>query len=106
MATDVKIPALGESVSEATVAAWLKAVGDYVGVDEAIATLETDKVAVELNAPVAGVLSEIISAAGSSVAVGALVARIDEKAKVAAPSFKRTCAMANCFCAPAPVRPI
>jgi 2-oxoglutarate dehydrogenase E2 component (dihydrolipoamide succinyltransferase) len=84
MATDVKIPTLGESISEATIAEWLKKPGDAVKQDEAIASLETDKVAVELNAPVAGVLLAIGVEAGATVKVGAVVAQIDEKAKAVA----------------------
>jgi 2-oxoglutarate dehydrogenase E2 component (dihydrolipoamide succinyltransferase) len=83
MATDVKIPALGESITEATVAEWLKKVGDSVKQDEAIASLETDKVAVELTAPVAGVLTGISAEPGTTVLVGAVVAQIDATAKVA-----------------------
>jgi 2-oxoglutarate dehydrogenase E2 component (dihydrolipoamide succinyltransferase) len=86
MATDVKIPTLGESISEATIAEWLKKPGDAVQQDEAIASLETDKVAVELNAPVAGVLLSLAVEAGATVKVGAIVAQIDEKAKAAAAS--------------------
>jgi 2-oxoglutarate dehydrogenase E2 component (dihydrolipoamide succinyltransferase) len=84
MATDVKIPALGESISEATIAQWLKKPGDAVKLDEAIASLETDKVAVELNAPVAGVLLALGVEEGATVKVGAVVAQIDEKGKAAA----------------------
>ena len=58
MATDVKVPALGESITEATLGAWLKQPGDAVAVDEALASLETDKVAVEVPSPVAGVMGE------------------------------------------------
>ncbi len=84
MATDVKIPNLGESISEATVAEWLKKVGDAVKQDEPIASLETDKVAVELTAPVAGVITAIAAEPGATVKVGAVVAHIDASAKVAA----------------------
>ncbi len=87
MATDVKIPTLGESVSEATVAEWLKKAGDMVALDEPIASLETDKVAVELTAPVAGILTDIVAAVGATVKIGAVVAHIDDKAK-AAPATK------------------
>lgn len=73
MTTEIKVPALGESVSEATVAKWMKAVGDTVAVDEPLVELETDKVTVEVPAPVAGVLAEILSAEGSDVAVGAVL---------------------------------
>jgi 2-oxoglutarate dehydrogenase E2 component (dihydrolipoamide succinyltransferase) len=84
MATDVKIPTLGESISEATIAQWLKKPGDTVRQDEAIASLETDKVAVELNAPVAGVLLAISAEAGATVKVGAVVAQIEAGASAAA----------------------
>ncbi|WP_035675844.1 biotin/lipoyl-containing protein, partial [Azospirillum brasilense] len=59
MATEIKVPTLGESVSEATVARWLKKVGDAVAADEALVELETDKVTLEVNAPSAGTLAEI-----------------------------------------------
>jgi 2-oxoglutarate dehydrogenase E2 component (dihydrolipoamide succinyltransferase) len=85
MAIDVKIPTLGESISEATVAEWLKKVGDAVKLDEPIASLETDKVAVELTAPAAGVLTAISANPGDTVKVGAIVAQIDDKATAAAP---------------------
>ena len=84
MATDVKVPTLGESITEATLGQWLKKPGDSVTADEPIASLETDKVAVEVNAPVAGVLSEQLVAEGDNVAVGALIARIDEGGQAAA----------------------
>ena len=76
MSTDIKVPSLGESVTEATVAKWFKQVGDAVSADEPLVELETDKVTVEVNAPSAGVVSEIIVGAGSSVAVGALLGTI------------------------------
>ncbi|MDA0238593.1 MAG: 2-oxoglutarate dehydrogenase complex dihydrolipoyllysine-residue succinyltransferase [Proteobacteria bacterium] len=85
MATEIKVPTLGESISEATVATWHKAVGDAVAVDEPILELETDKVTVEVNATESGVLSEILAAEGAEVEVGALLGRIDAGA-TAAPS--------------------
>jgi 2-oxoglutarate dehydrogenase E2 component (dihydrolipoamide succinyltransferase) len=77
MATDVKIPPLGESIAEATIGEWLKKPGDAVKADEPIASLETDKVAVELPAPVDGVLLSISAQVGDTVAVGAIVAQIE-----------------------------
>ncbi|MDP7241499.1 MAG: biotin/lipoyl-containing protein, partial [Rhodospirillales bacterium] len=59
MATEIKVPVLGESVTEATVTKWFKAVGDAVATDEALVELETDKVTLEVTAPTAGTLSEI-----------------------------------------------
>lgn len=84
MATDVRIPALGESVTEASVGQWLKQVGDTVAADEPIVSLETDKVAVEVPAPVAGVLTEQLAQVGETVEVGALIARIEAGATASA----------------------
>ncbi|MBL8672744.1 MAG: 2-oxoglutarate dehydrogenase complex dihydrolipoyllysine-residue succinyltransferase [Alphaproteobacteria bacterium] len=81
---DIIVPTLGESVTEATVAKWLKAVGDAVKADEPLVELETDKVTVEVNAASGGVLSEIAAAAGATVAVGALLGRIGAGAGAAA----------------------
>jgi 2-oxoglutarate dehydrogenase E2 component (dihydrolipoamide succinyltransferase) len=85
MAIDVVIPALGESITEATVGEWLKKPGDAVKVDEPIVSLETDKVAVEVPAPSAGVLSEQLAAVGDTVNVGAVIARLEAGAAAAAP---------------------
>ncbi|MFY8095447.1 MAG: 2-oxoglutarate dehydrogenase complex dihydrolipoyllysine-residue succinyltransferase [Niveispirillum sp.] len=76
MATEIKVPTLGESVSEATVARWLKKVGDAINVDDALVELETDKVTLEVNASAAGTLTEIVAAEGANVAVGALLGTI------------------------------
>src|SRR5688572_27654116 len=84
MATDVQVPALGESITEGTLAQWLKKVGDSVAADEPIASLETDKVTVEVPSPVAGVFAEAVADEGETVAVGAVIARIDEGAQAAA----------------------
>src|SRR5687768_6358876 len=86
MATDVQVPALGESITEGTLAQWLKKVGDPVAADEPIASLETDKVTVEVPSPVAGVLAEQVADEGETVAVGAVIARIDEGGAAAAAS--------------------
>jgi 2-oxoglutarate dehydrogenase E2 component (dihydrolipoamide succinyltransferase) len=80
MATDIVVPALGESVTEATVAKWLKQVGDKVAVDEALLELETDKVSLEVYAAKAGTLSEIRAKAGDTVEVGAVVGVIGDGA--------------------------
>ena len=82
---EIKVPALGESVVEATVARWFKAVGDAVAVDEPLVELETDKVTVEVNAQAAGTLSEIVAAEGADVEVGALLGTIADGAAAAAP---------------------
>jgi len=78
MAKEIIVPVLGESVTEATVAQWFKAVGDTVAADEPLLELETDKVTLEVPAPVAGQLSEIVAANGVDVEVGALLGRIEE----------------------------
>ncbi len=78
MSTEIKVPALGESITEATVAKWFKAVGEAVATDEPLVELETDKVTVEVPAPAAGILAEIAVAAGDTVAVGALLGRLGE----------------------------
>lgn len=76
MATDIRVPTLGESVTEATIGKWFKKAGDAVAVDEPIVELETDKVTVEVPAPAAGVLSEISVKEGETVEVGALLGSI------------------------------
>ncbi|MCH2275946.1 2-oxoglutarate dehydrogenase complex dihydrolipoyllysine-residue succinyltransferase [Thalassospira xianhensis] len=86
MATEVKVPTLGESVTEATIAKWYKKVGDAVAADEPIVELETDKVTVEVNAPVAGAIVELVAGEGDEVEVGALIAMIKEGAEGAAPA--------------------
>ena len=79
-AVDVMVPALGESVSEATVSTWFKKVGDAVAADEMLCELETDKVSVEVPSPAAGTLSEIVAAEGATVAAGGKLAVIAEGA--------------------------
>ena len=86
MSTEVRVPTLGESVTEATVATWFKKAGDTVAVDEMLCELETDKVTVEVPSPVAGVLSEIVAAEGETVGVNALLAQVSEGGAAAAPA--------------------
>lgn len=88
MSTEIKVPQLGESVSEATVAKWFKNVGDAVAVDEPLVELETDKVTVEVPAPAAGALEEIIAQEGDDVEVGAILAKLAEGAAGAAAAPK------------------
>ena len=76
MATEIRVPALGESISEATVGKWFKTPGEAVRADEPLVELETDKVTLEVNAPSAGVLSEIIAKTGDTVAIGALLGQL------------------------------
>ena len=77
MSTEVKVPTLGESVAEATIGEWLKQPGEAVALDEPIASLETDKVAVEVGAPAAGVMGQFLAQVGDNVAVGAVIATIE-----------------------------
>ncbi len=77
MSTEVKVPTLGESVAEATIGEWLKKPGEAVALDEPIASLETDKVAVEVPSPVAGVMGNYLAQVGDNVAVGAVIATIE-----------------------------
>lgn len=86
MSTEVRVPTLGESVTEATVATWFKQPGDTVAVDEMLCELETDKVTVEVPSPVAGTLSEIVAAEGETVGVDALLAQIAEGDAAPAPA--------------------
>ncbi len=86
MATEIRVPTLGESVSEATVGTWFKKVGDTVKADEPLVELETDKVTVEVPAPASGVLTEIVAQNGETVGLDALLGQIAEGAAGAAPS--------------------
>ncbi|MEQ8665282.1 MAG: 2-oxoglutarate dehydrogenase complex dihydrolipoyllysine-residue succinyltransferase [Rhodospirillales bacterium] len=86
MSVELKVPVLGESVTEATVAKWYKKTGDAIAVDEPLCELETDKVTVEVNAPVAGAMGDIVAAEGADVEVGALLAMIEEGAAGTAPA--------------------
>ena len=84
--TEVRVPTLGESVTEATVATWFKKPGDAVAVDEMLCELETDKVTVEVPSPVSGTLSDIVAAEGETVGVSALLANIAAGDAAAAPA--------------------
>jgi len=94
--TEIRVPTLGESVTEATVATWFKQPGDAIAVDEMLCELETDKVTVEVPSPVAGVMMEIVAQEGDTVGVDALLANVKEGA-AAAPKAK-----AETAAAPAP----
>ena len=80
MTVEIRVPTLGESVTEATIGRWYKQAGDPVSPDEPLPELETDKVTLEVNAPAAGVLSEIAAKDGKTVAPGALLGAIAEGA--------------------------
>jgi len=84
MSIEVKVPTLGESVSEATVGQWLKKPGEAVALDEPIVSLETDKVAVDVPAPAAGILGALLVKEGDTVSVGALIALIEAAGSAAA----------------------
>ncbi len=81
---EITVPQLGESITEATIGTWLKQVGDAVAADEPIVEVETDKVAMEIPSPVAGVLSEHTVAEGDNVEIGALIAKVDTEGKASA----------------------
>jgi len=105
MPSDIVVPTLGESVAEATVAKWLKKVGDVIAVDDPLVELETDKVTLEVNALAAGTLTEIVADAGAAVKVGQVLGRIAEgaaKAPATAPAAKAAEAAKPVAPAPAP----
>ena len=102
MATDVLMPALGESVTEGTVTTWLKSVGDTVDVDEPIVEVSTDKVDSEVPSPVAGVLLQIVVPEDETVEVGTVIARIGDASEAPAPAAPEA---APASTAPAPVVP-
>ena len=89
MATEIRVPTLGESVSEATIGKWFKKAGDAIAADEPIVELETDKVTVEVPAPAAGTLSEITVQEGETVEVGALLGMIAAGSGAAAAAPKK-----------------
>ncbi|QGM96693.1 2-oxoglutarate dehydrogenase complex dihydrolipoyllysine-residue succinyltransferase [Methylocystis parvus] len=97
--TEIRVPTLGESVTEATIGRWFKKAGDVVRADETLAELETDKVTLEVNAPAAGVLAEIVAKEGETVTPGALLGQIMPGGAAAAPASAAKPA-------PAPVAPV
>jgi 2-oxoglutarate dehydrogenase E2 component (dihydrolipoamide succinyltransferase) len=115
--TEIRVPTLGESVTEATIGRWFKKAGDAVAVDEPLVELETDKVTIEVPAPSAGTLGEIVAKDGETVAVGALLGQINEgaagaaakpaaaPAKAAAPAPAPPAPAAAAPAAPAPAAP-
>ena len=88
MATEIRVPTLGESVTEATIGKWFKKVGEAIAADEPLVELETDKVTVEVPAASAGTLSEIAAKEGETVGVGALLGMIAAGGDAAAPATK------------------
>ena len=104
MSVEIKVPVLGESVVEATVAKWMKASGEAVKADEAIVELETDKVTLEVPSPVNGVLSDIVATEGATVGVDALLGLVEEGAtsSSASPKAEKLAVPDQVACAPAP----
>jgi 2-oxoglutarate dehydrogenase E2 component (dihydrolipoamide succinyltransferase) len=102
--TEIRVPTLGESVTEATIGKWFKHAGDAVAVDEPLVELETDKVTIEVPSPAAGVLAEIAAKDGETVAVGALLGQIKDGAGATAPA-KPAPAAEKSSAAAAPVPP-
>ena len=104
--TEIRVPTLGESVTEATIGRWFKKAGEAVAVDEPLVELETDKVTIEVPAPSAGVLGDIIAKDGETVAVGALLGQINDGAAgakpAAAPAAAKAAAAPPPAAAPAP----
>jgi 2-oxoglutarate dehydrogenase E2 component (dihydrolipoamide succinyltransferase) len=111
MATEIRVPTLGESVSEATIGRWFKKPGDPVKADEPVLELETDKVTLEVNAPASGTLGEIIAKDGETVAPGAVLGSVVEGGAAAAPAAApkaeapKAAAPAPAAAAPAPAAP-
>ena len=103
MATDIKVPTLGESVTEATIARWFKKPGDAVKVDEPLVELETDKVSVEVPAPASGVIESILVKEGETVGVGALLGTLTEGAAGASPAAPVAASAPAAVAAAAPV---
>ena len=89
MATEIRVPTLGESVTEATIGKWFKKVGDAIAADEPLVELETDKVTIEVPAASAGVLAEIVAQEGDTVEVNALLGQISSDGAAAAPAPKK-----------------
>src|SRR3979490_991569 len=106
--TEIRVPTLGESVTEATIGRWFKKAGDAVAVDEPLVELETDKVTIEVPAPSAGTLGDIVAKDGETVAVGALLGQINDGAAgaasrpAAAPAQAAAPGATPCAAAPVP----
>src|SRR5512132_257703 len=102
---EIRVPTLGESVTEATIGKWFKKPGDPVAVDEPVVELETDKVTIEVPAPAAGVLADIAAKDGDTVAVGALLGHIEEGAKPTGKPAEKTATTAPIGTRPEEPRP-
>ena len=113
MSTEVKVPVLGESITEATLGQWLKKPGEAVAIDEPIASLETDKVAIEVPSPIAGIMGAYAVEEGTTVNVGAVIGSIDDGTGASTPAPAPAPAAAAAIApvvatiaAPAPVAPL
>ncbi len=110
MATEIKVPSLGESVSSATIARWLKQAGDAVAADEPLVELETDKVTVEVNAPEAGTLASVLAPVGAEVEVGSVLGTLADGGAAPAPTPRSaqggSAATAGIHVPPAPPGPV
>src|SRR5215213_3022973 len=102
MATEIRVPTLGASVSEATIGRWFKKPGDPVKADEPVVELETDKVTLEVNAPAAGTLGDIVAKDGETVTPGAVLGSVIEGGAAAAPAPSTKPAEAPKAAAPQP----
>ena len=102
MSIEIKVPPLGESVSEATIARWIKSAGEAVALDEPVAELETDKVTLEVPAPAAGVIASITAEVGATVGIDAVIALLDEGAEAPAAKPSEAPAAEAPAAAPAP----
>ena len=103
MTTEIRVPQMGESVTEGVIAQWLKRKGETVAVDEPVVEIETDKITVEVPAPAAGVLVELLATEGDTVGVGDVIGKIDESATASAGAASP--APAPAASAPAPAAP-
>ncbi len=106
MTTEIRVPTLGESVSEATIGRWFKKPGDAVKADEPLVELETDKVTLEVNAPASGTLGDIVAKEGETVGVNALLGSIAEGSAGAVPEASKVSASAPVASASAPSAPV
>ena len=106
MAVEIKVPTLGESVTEATVGKWFKKPGDAIKIDEPLCELETDKVTMEVPSPAAGVMGEIKVAQGETVAVGSVLGFIKDGAGAATASAAVAVAPKSAVAAPTPIPPL
>jgi 2-oxoglutarate dehydrogenase E2 component (dihydrolipoamide succinyltransferase) len=103
MTIEIKVPVLGESITEATVGRWFKKPGERVKVDEPLVELETDKVTIEVPAPASGVLGDILAVQGVTVAIGALLGALREGAEIAAPNAAASATVSSIAAAKAPL---